>query len=71
MVGSPHSSTAALFHNQLEAYMGQLGTPYFQQWITDAIEKEKMKKAHLQVRNITQLYSLITAFIIILRVLNF
>ena len=28
--------------------MGQLATPYFQQWIVDAIEKEKMKKAHLQ-----------------------
>ena len=28
--------------------MGQLGSPYFQQWITDAIEKEKMKKSHLQ-----------------------
>lgn len=28
--------------------MGQLGTPYFQQWIVDAIEKEKMKKSHLQ-----------------------
>lgn len=39
---------AASFHNQLEAYMSQLGTPYFQQWIVDAIEKEKMKKSHLQ-----------------------
>ena len=28
--------------------MGQLSTPYFQQWIVDAIEKEKMKKNHLQ-----------------------
>lgn len=28
--------------------MGQLGTPHYQQWITDAIEKEKMKKKHLQ-----------------------
>ena len=28
--------------------MGQLNTPYFQQWIVDAIEKEKMKKNHLQ-----------------------
>ncbi|CAI7993879.1 Histone-lysine N-methyltransferase, H3 lysine-79 specific [Geodia barretti] len=36
------------FHHQLEAYMGQLSTPYFQQWIVDAIEKEKMKKNHLQ-----------------------
>lgn len=39
---------SASFHNQLEAYMGQLGTPHYQQWITDAIEKEKMKKNHLQ-----------------------
>ena len=38
----------ASFHHQLEAYMSQLGTPYFQQWIVDAIEKEKMKKSHLQ-----------------------
>ena len=42
------SSPPACFHDQLEAYMGQLGTPYFQQWIVDAIEKEKMKKSHLQ-----------------------
>ena len=28
--------------------MGQLNTPYYQQWIVDAIEKEKMKKNHLQ-----------------------
>lgn len=28
--------------------MSQLGTPHFQQWIADAIEKEKMKKTHLQ-----------------------
>ena len=28
--------------------MGQLSTPGFQGWVTDAIEKEKMKKSHLQ-----------------------
>ena len=28
--------------------MSQLNTPYFQQWIVDAIEKEKKKKNHLQ-----------------------
>ena len=28
--------------------MSQLGTSSFQQWIVDAIEKEKMKKNHLQ-----------------------
>ena len=28
--------------------MRQLSTPGFQGWVTDAIEKEKMKKSHLQ-----------------------
>ena len=28
--------------------MSQLSTPGFQGWVTDAIEKEKMKQSHLQ-----------------------
>ncbi len=39
---------AASFRDQLTSYLHQLDTPEYMGWVTDAIEKEKMKQQHLQ-----------------------
>ena len=36
------------FQKQNEAYINQLATPTFSTWLTDAVEKEKMKQKHLR-----------------------
>ena len=38
----------ASFREQLTSYMHQLDTPEYMRWVSDAIEKEKMKQKHLQ-----------------------
>lgn len=37
------------FQAQLSSYVGQLESPDHQQWVKEAIEKEKLKQRHLQV----------------------
>ena len=36
------------FQGQIQAYIDQLSNPVFAQWLSDAVEKEKMKLKHLQ-----------------------
>jgi len=36
------------FREQLSCYLGQMSSPDYVSWMTDAIEKEKMKQQHLQ-----------------------
>lgn len=36
-----------LFQKQMQAYINQLDSPHFNSWLTDAVEKEKMKQKHL------------------------
>ena len=43
-----HTHFPATFHSQLSCYLTQLDNPDYVGWVTDAIEKEKMKQQHLQ-----------------------
>ena len=42
------SLNVGCFYEQIKAYLSQLGDPNFMEWLTDAVEKEKMKQQHLQ-----------------------
>ncbi len=43
-----HTHFIASFRDQLTSYLHQLDTPEYMGWVSDAIEKEKMKQQHLQ-----------------------
>ena len=51
---SPPSNPGS-FREQLSSYLQQLNDPGYLNWVSDSIEKEKLKGQHLQVRVVVTL----------------